>query len=178
MTAMTVRNKYPLIIRILHWLMALLIIGLLIVGLIMTGMDKDDPNRSLLFALHKSFGLTVLMLAALRLVLKLLLGGPPLPMAIPFFERLLATLGHWALYAFMFAMPISGYVLSTSFGLPVKWFGIPMPKLVGIDKTRGELAGDFHEFAAYALIMLLLIHVGAVAIHYFKERVNLLKRMI
>jgi cytochrome b561 len=171
------KEKYPAAIRILHWLMALMIIGLLTAGLVMTDMQRDDPNRSLVYGLHKSFGLTVLMLAILRFALKVKLGAPPLPGVIPARERLLASLGHWALYGFMFAMPVSGYLMSASMGLPVKWFGAALPKLVSVDRVRGRLAGDFHAWAAYALIGLLALHVGAVLLHYFKERVNLLKRM-
>ncbi len=170
--------KYPPSIRILHWLIALCIICLLIVGLYMTGLQKADPLRGTLYGLHKSFGITVLMLAALRLVLRLKLGKPPYPAAIPVSEQKMADLGHWALYGFMFAMPISGYLMSTSFGLPVKWFGLTLPKLVGIDKARGALSADFHQYAAYTLIAVLVIHVSAVALHYFKHRTNLLKRMI
>ncbi len=170
-------DKYPLSIRVLHWLMAITIIGLLAVGLIMSDMSKSDPLRATLYSLHKSFGITVLMLASLRLALKLKLGGPSLPGTIPAMERHLATLGHWALYGFMFLMPVSGYVMSASYGLPVRWFGITVPRLVSIDKARGALASDIHEFAAYALIGMLLLHVGAVALHYISHHVNLLKRM-
>jgi cytochrome b561 len=170
-------EKYPLAIRVLHWLMAVMIIGLLAVGLIMTDLAKDNPYRSSLFALHKSFGLTVLMLAVLRLALKLKNGGPPFPSIIPRIQKLLAHLGHWALYGFMFALPVSGYIMSSSFGLPVKWFGFAVPKLLKPDRTRGEWAADFHAYAAYALIGMLVLHIGAVILHYVKERINLLKRM-
>lgn len=175
---MQASDKYPFSIRLLHWLIALFIIALLTVGFVMTGMDKADPLRGTLYGLHKSFGVTVLMLAVLRLSLRLKLGTPPLPAVIPALERTLAGLGHGTLYAFMFLMPISGYVMSTSYGLPVKWFGLALPRLVDVDKARGALAADIHYFAAYALIGLLAAHVGAVAFHYFRQRVNLLRRML
>ncbi len=171
-------GKYPLVIRILHWLIALTIIALLAVGLFMTGLSKSDPLRGTLYGLHKSFGITVLMLAALRLPLRMILGAPPLPETIPAMERILAHLGHWALYVFMFLMPVSGYVMSTSYGLTVHWFGIALPKLVGVDKARGELFSDIHTYAAYALIGLIAVHVGAVILHYYRHKENLLKRMI
>jgi cytochrome b561 len=170
-------SKYSLAIRILHWLMAAAIIGLLAVGLIMSDIPRGNPLRGALYALHKSFGLTVLVLAFLRLALRLKSGAPPLPETIPGIERRLAKLGHWALYGFMFLMPVSGYVMSASYGLPVKWFGIMVPRVVSIDKARGALAGDVHSFAAYALIGMLVMHIGAVVLHYFKHRVNLLGRM-
>ena len=178
MNALTTSSKYPLSIRILHWLMAIIIICLLAVGLIMSDMPKTDPLRGTLYSLHKSFGVTILMLFVLRLALRLKLGKPPLPDSIPRSERILAELGHWALYGFMVAMPVSGYLMSTSYGLPVKWFSLALPKLVGIDKDRGMLASDFHTYAAYALIALLVLHVSAVLLHYVKHRTNLLRRMV
>jgi len=171
-------EKYPLAIRILHWLIAVMIIGLLAVGLYMTGLSRDNPNRALLYGLHKSFGVTVLVLAFVRLGLRLKLGVPKLPEVIPWIEQKLAELGHYALYGFMIAMPLSGYIMSNSFGLTVKWFGIELPRLVTIDKARGLLALDAHTYMAYALIGLIVVHAGAVVLHYIKHRVNLLNRMI
>jgi len=170
--------KYSLPIRILHWIIALLIIGLITVGLIMSDLPKDAPNRPLLYSVHKSFGVTVLFLAVLRFALRLRLGGPPLPLAIPAMERILAQLGHYAFYGFMIAMPVSGYIMSNSFGLSVKWFGIELPKLFPTDRETGHLAADFHSLAAYSLIGLILLHVAGVVKHYLKERINLLSRMI
>ncbi len=171
-------EKYPLTIRLLHWLMALLIIGLLIVGFVMSSLPNGDPMHGTLVSLHKSFGITVLALALVRLVLRLTLALPPLPESIPRRERLLAHLGHWRSYGFMVAMPLSGYLMSASYGLPVKCLGILVPRAVSIDKARGEQAWDIHSYGAYALVIMLLLHVGAVLLHYLRERVNLLKRML
>jgi cytochrome b561 len=170
--------KYPIALRILHWLMAVMIIGLLALGLYMAELPKGDPRHDTLYNLHKSFGVTVLALAFIRLAVRMALGAPPLPEIIPVMERRMAELGHLALYGFMFLMPVSGYVMSTSYGLSVKWFGITLPRLMGIDRARGALAGDVHSYAAYALIGMILMHAGAVILHYVRQRVNLLKRMI
>jgi len=171
-------GKYPLSLRLLHWLMAFIIIALLIVGLIMTGLPGNDPLRPTLYALHKSFGLTVFLLAALRLFLRLKEGVPPLPEIIARSERMLAQAGHWAFYDYFALMPLSGYLMTNSFGMPVKWFAVELPRLIGVDKDRGHLLADFHAYAAYTLIGLITLHVLAVVVHYVKERVNLLKRMV
>ena len=144
----------------------------------MTAIPRSNPTHDTLYNLHKSFGITVFALAFLRLGLKLKLGAPPFPSVIPRIEQWLATLGHWALYGFMFLMPVSGYVMSASYGLPVKWFGLPIPRLVSIDKARGVLAGEIHQFAAYSLIVMIMLHVGAVIQHFLIHRLNLLKRMV
>jgi len=169
--------KYPLSLRILHWLIAALILALLAVGLVMTHLDKDDPSRPTLFGLHKSFGVTLLLLAALRLYLRLRLIIPPLPEIIPAFERAMAGLSHWLLYGFMFAMPLSGYLMTNFFGRPVQWFGLTLPKLVAVDKDRGEWAWQFHWIAAYLLIGLITLHASAALWHFLRQRVNLLERM-
>src|SRR5262249_37078940 len=127
---------------------------------------------------HKSFGLTVLALAVLRFILRLKLGAPPLPESIPAHERALAHMSHWLFYVFMIGIPLSGYVMTASFGTPLKWFGLPVPHLIGIDRDRGHLFADIHAYAAYTLIGLITIHVLAVVLHYVKHRTNLLKRMI
>ena len=74
-------------------------------------------------------------------------------------------------------MPISGYTMSTSFGLSVHWFGVTLPKLMGVDKERGALAADIHGYGAWVLIALICGHVGAVLWHYLRQHINLLRRM-
>jgi len=169
--------KYHLSIRILHWLMAAIIISLLAVGLIMEDLPRSDPLRATLFSLHKSFGITILFLAIIRLGLRLRLGIPPLPDIIPAIERVMAELGHKTLYCFMFALPLSGYLMTNSFGFPVKWFGIELPRLIDADKARGHLLVDFHQYAAYILIGVISVHALAVLWHFLKQRLNLLSRM-
>jgi cytochrome b561 len=171
-------EKYALIIRVLHWLMAAVIIGLLVAGFIMLDVPKTDPLRHTVYSLHKSLGITILMLAVLRLGLRLKSRAPVLPEAISALHRRLAHVGHWALYGLMLLMPVSGYVMSISNGQPVKWFGSALPRLLNENKTRGAMAGDIHAYAAYILIGMLVLHAGAVIWHYLFERVNLLRRMM
>ena len=174
----TLADTYPLAMRILHWLIALLIIGLLAVGFIMTSLDRDSQWHGTLYHLHKSFGVTVLALAVVRLALRLTLPVPPLPSVIPAVERFLAHAGHWALYLFMFLMPVSGWIMSNSFGQPATWFGFSLPRIVTTDRVRGALASDIHYYGAWTLILLLAGHISAVLFHYLRQRVNLLRRML
>jgi cytochrome b561 len=170
--------KYALSIRVLHWALAAAIIGLLAAGFIMVDVPRTEPLHHTLYSLHKSFGITILLLAALRLGLRLKFAAPLLPEAISALHRRFAHLAHWMLYGFMALMPLSGYVMSISNGQPVKWFGAALPRLLSEDKMRGAMAGYTHAYAAYILIGMLILHVGAVIGHYLFERVNLLRRMI
>lgn len=170
--------KYPLGIRILHWLMALIIIGLLCVGLYMTGMSKDDPLRGTLYMLHKSFGVIILVLFFVRLLWRLGAGVPALPDVIPAAERNAAHLGHYALYLFMIGMPLSGFIMSQAGSYPVVFFGITLPRLMEKNPPIGKLMDTIHDYGAYTLIALLCLHVAGVVFHRVKERVNLLQRMV
>lgn len=171
------KGKYALEIRVLHWLMAVALLGMLIVGFVVSGIPKSEPARHFYLGLHKSFGITLFALAAVRLMSRLFAAAPSLPDAIPSMQRAIAQTAHFALYGLMLLMPISGYVMSISMGQPVRWFGLAVPRLLAEDHARGLVAGGIHAVAAYALVALLTLHVGAVAWHYFSDRVNLLRRI-
>ena len=171
------KEKYALEIRVLHWLMAIAIVGMLIAGFIVSGIPKNEPTRHLYLGLHKSFGMTLFALAALRLTSRLFVAPPPLPGTIRSMQRAFAHAAHYAFYGLMLLMPVSGYVMSISMGQPVRWFGLAVPRLLGEDHARGLLAGNVHAVAAYALLALLTLHVAAVAWHYFVDRLNLLRRI-
>ncbi len=171
------KEKYAIEIRVLHWLMAIAFAGMLIAGFIVSGIPKDEPSRHLILGLHKSFGLTLFALAALRAMSRLFARAPSLPDAIPSMQHAIAQVAHVAFYGLMFVMPMSGYVMSISMGQPVRWFGLDVPRLLAEDRARGLVAGNVHAVAAYVLIALLALHVGAVAWHYFYDRVNLLRRI-
>lgn len=171
-------EKYSGAIRVLHWVMAILIIMMLTMGLVMGNIPRGDPNRLWVYNLHKSLGVTILALAFIRLLIRAKTKAPALPDAIPAIERTLAKLGHLGLYAFMFALPITGLVMSNGFGFAVSWFGVELPRLVSPNRDLGGLAAEAHEILAYTLIALVAMHVLAVIKHYVRERINLLKRMI
>ena len=171
-------EKYALTIRCLHWIMAGLIAMMLVLGFISASFPKGDTARHFYLGMHKSFGITLLALAVLRAGLKFVTAAPPLPDAISSTQRTLSRLGHLGLYGLMFLLPISGYVMSVSMGQPVRWFGLNVPRLLPEERTRGMIAESVHATVAYVLIAALTLHVGAVAWHYFRHRVNLLRRVV
>ena len=109
----------------LHWLTAVLILGLAAVGLLMTELPTS-PMKMQVYALHKSFGLTVLALTVLRLSWRLLAGSPE---ALPGgkLQSLAAKSVHGMLYVLLFAMPLSGWLYNSASGFPLRWFGMPLP---------------------------------------------------
>jgi cytochrome b561 len=161
--------------------MALLIPSILAVGIYMTEfLPKDSPNHLQVYELHKSFGVLALILIAIRILNRLLNKAPALPASMPKIEQILSHLGHFGLYILMIAVPLSGFLMSNSFGFPVKFFSIELPRMIGTNFEYGKIFAAAHELCAYGLLALIAIHVLAVIKHRFFDRPehDVLKRMI
>jgi cytochrome b561 len=162
----------------LHWLTLVLILGLAMVGLLMTDLP-NGPQKIQLYALHKSFGLTVLGLTAIRLIWRLFSTTPEMAENTPAWQALIAKLTHGLLYVLLFAMPISGWLYNSAAGFPLKYFGLfKLPKLSGYDPQLKALAGEAHETFFYILALLMLMHAGAALKHHYLDKDNTLTRML
>ncbi len=173
--------KYPLSHRILHWFMALLILVAIGIGIYMTKfLTHDSPNRMEVYDLHKSLGVMVLIFIVIRIVNRLKIQVPPLPQTMPKIEIVAAHLAHIALYLGMVAVPLSGYLMSSFYGFPVKMFGLLVPSLVGTHPEIGGICASLHGLFAYGLLTLVVLHVLAVVKHRFFDKAehDVLKRMI
>lgn len=168
-------TKYPKLVRIIHWLMAAIIICLIVSGLTLQFWPKEFKPQ--FYYWHKSFGILILILVLLRVNLRLKNLMPPYPDKFSRFIVLSAKLWHLALYALMFTMPISGYVMSMAGGYGVSVFGFQMVDLIGKNKELGEIAYNVHDIAADFLLIMIIIHVSAVIKHAIIDKENLLKRM-
>jgi len=173
--------KYHSFLRILHWVMALLIITMLFLGWYMANMvEKNNPLRGSLYDLHKSIGVTLLILVIIRIAIRLATFIPPLPATIHPLIRAASQVSHYTLYIFMVIMPLSGYGMSNSFGRGVALFGIPLPKILPDDKEIGGLLRQVHGVAGYVLMGLVALHVAAALWHRFfdKKENDVLPRMV
>jgi cytochrome b561 len=122
--------------------------------------------RSEVLFFHKSFGVTVLRLIALRIVWRLIAGAPEYVEPLGRLTHAAARAGHLALYVLMIAMPVSGYLTSTAGGHEVSWFGLfSLPSLVGKDKFLDETTSWAHLVFAWAIGIVLAGHLGAVVWH-------------
>ena len=162
----------------LHWLTAVLIICLAIVGLIMSELPTSAFKMQV-FAVHKSFGITVLALTMLRLAWRLF-AGTPNNITSPGLQILAAKIVHGAMYGVLFAMPLSGWLYNSASGFPLRWFGIiSLPKLfTGFNPSIKTLALNIHQSLFYVLAGLLLVHAGAALYHHYYIGDNTLKRML
>jgi cytochrome b561 len=161
-------QKYALSVRIVHWAMATIIIGLLGLGFYMEYfLAGDSPFRGQIYYLHKSFGALVLFFIAYRIFLKLTNKAPELPKTINKLSQRLAFFTHMALYLLMIMMPLSGYLMSNSFGHPVHLFFIELPNLVSKNIELGKLFGDIHEILGYSFAFIITLHIAGALKHRF-----------
>lgn len=171
-------DRYGAVSKAFHWLSALLVIGLLCVGLYMTNAEKSAALFPL-YGLHKSFGIVVLAVTFLRVLWHLASKKPALVDDMKKWEKAAAKGAHHFLYLCMFAMPLSGWLMSSAKGRTVKLFDtVTLPDLVGKNAELGDKLADFHELCAWVLIGVIILHATAALKHHFIEKDVTLKRML
>lgn len=173
--------KYAISSRIIHWIMAALIIFMLGLGLYMADyLPKDAPNRLEIYGLHKSLGALALIFILIRVINRFIFKSPALPNSLPKLEKTLAHIGHIALYILMIAAPLSGYLMSNSFGYPVQLFSISLPVLISANFEAAKFFKEAHEVSTTLLMIVVAVHIAAVIKHRFfdKPENDVLKRML
>lgn len=160
-----------------HWLVAALILTAFPLGIYMHDLPLS-PTKLQLYSWHKWLGIAVLFLAALRLAWRLTHRPPP-PLPAPAWQQQAAELTHVALYLLMFAVPLSGWLMSSAKGFPVVWFGVlPLPDLVGKDEALGDLLKLAHQWLNLALAGLVGLHLAGALKHHLIDRDATLSRIL
>jgi cytochrome b561 len=160
----------------LHWLLALAIVATFSLGVYMHELPQT-PQRDQLYAWHKSAGVCILALSALRLLWRLT-HRPPAEVAMPRWQARAARSVHWLMYALFFGVPLSGWAYSSATGHPVVLFGaLPLPDFVPVGKALASTAKSLHELLGTALGILVIGHVAAALKHHWLDRDGLLARM-
>jgi cytochrome b561 len=163
----------------LHWLIALLIAGAFTLGLVMTDIAGLTPTKLRYFSWHKWAGVTVLALAALRLLWRLAHRPPALPGALPAWQRGAAHGLHCLLYVLMFAVPLSGYFYTLAAGVPVVYFGVvELPVLIAPNAELKPLLKMVHYWLNMLMAGTVGLHVAAALKHQFIDRDGILRRMM
>ncbi|MFO7324881.1 MAG: cytochrome b [Pseudomonadota bacterium] len=161
----------------LHWLVAGLILTALFMGWTMTEMAVS-PQRLKVYNWHKWVGVTVLLLALVRLAWRFTHRPPPL-VSMPSWQRGLAHAGHALLYVLMVAQPVTGWIYSNYSGYPVVYLGkIPLPDLVGRNRELAEVWVGIHATLGMVLAVVVAGHVLAALYHQFIVRDGTVKRML
>ncbi|HCX66481.1 MAG TPA: cytochrome B [Rhodobiaceae bacterium] len=170
----------------LHWLIAVLFLAMLAIGVTMVRLPLTDPWTFPLFQFHKSLGATIFLLACARIAWGAGNNPPPLPASLKPHERVLARLTHWGLYAVLFLMPLTGWVIvsASPLGIPTVLYGIvPLPHIGFVaghpQKAAIETAASWaHWGLAIFAATLIVLHMAAALWHHFAKRDDVLTRML
>jgi len=164
--------------RVFHWSMAALIAGQVILGKYAHELDPT-PEKLDLMMWHKSIGITLLFLVSLRLLWTLLNPRPNAVSTTRSWERMAAGLSHISLYALMFAIPLSGWLMNSAKNVPFSVYRlVPWPALIAPDKALGEQLEEWHEGLASVMLAVLGVHILAALWHHFLRRDPVLLRML
>lgn len=169
--------RYTPLAIVLHWLVALLIFAAFPLGVYMHELPLS-PTKLQLYSYHKWIGITVLLLAGVRVVWRLSHRPPPLPDSVVGWQRQVSAGVHGLLYGLILAIPLSGWLMSSAKGFQTVWFGVlPLPDLLDKDRALGELLATVHQVLNFSLLGLVVLHVAAALKHHFIERQPFLQRM-
>ena len=173
--------RYNPVSIILHWVLGIALVAIFSFGIYMADLPFS-PSRLKLFNWHKWAGISILLLSVLRLLWRVTHPAPPLPakiaLAMPEWQLKAHHATHIALYALFFVVPLIGWAYTSAAGFPVVLFGqFPLPDFVSADKALAALIKPWHQISAYALAILVALHVAAALKHQFIDRDGLLKRM-
>jgi len=158
-----VDDVFPLFSRILHWLMALMILAMLLIGIAMVA-ALDDYHR--LVSIHKPLGMLILVLVAVRLINRLFQPPPPLPEAMPGWQQFIAHASHFVLYGLMFALPMVGWGMLSAARYPiVLWGPLQLPPILPHSLALYTALRDAHTVLAYLLFLTFLAHFAAAMMH-------------
>lgn len=182
------RSRYGAVAMTLHWLLAAAILFMVWLGFFMMSLDENDPRTFPLVQIHKAIGLTILVLTVVRLSWRLANPVPPLPEAMLRWERVSARAVHVLFYVLMISVPLLGWatVSSAPLAVPTTWFGLfevpHIPFLADLPRAEKRVIEEplavIHSLAALAMAGLAALHAAAALKHHFRDRDDVLKRML
>src|SRR5580658_1610451 len=168
-------KQFALLSRILHWLMAAMLLAMLFIGVAMVS-SLGDYHK--LVAIHRPLGIMILILAAIRLVNRMFTTLPPFPPTMSPLERRIATASEKLLYTLMFALPLVGWGMLSAGHYPIVMFGpVHLPPILPANPTLYAVLRKTHTVLAYLLFLTFLAHLTAVLFHTLVIRDGLLNRM-
>jgi cytochrome b561 len=180
------KSRYSTVAIFLHWTIAALILLNIWFGWRMSGLKGMAQFD--LFQIHKSIGITILLLSIVRLGWRLINRPPPYPASMTRIERLGASAMHWLLYNFMIVLPLTGWIIvsASPYNLPTVLFRtVPWPHLgfihdlpMAVRQTIEARFGTVHEWLAWSLLALAVFHAAAALKHHFYNRDDVLSRML
>lgn len=184
----TIKNtdtRYGLVAMALHWAMAVLILYMAWLGLGLEDFTEGSVAQLEQLRLHQSIGITLLLLAFARLGWRLAGKAPAALLSLTELQQKLATAMHWLFYGFMIGAPLAGWTtasLSPNAEVINLYGVLPWPMIPGVpelaSKANEHLAHEVHEIIVFAMLGLLVLHIGAALWHHFRLKDDGLKRML
>ena len=176
MTDSVLRYRAPA--RLIHWIMAILVLGLIAAGFLMVRDGLSRSFQNFLFISHKNIGVLVMILFFVRIIYRW--RNPPVlnPVPLPKAQQLAAHVTHFGLYALLLIMPLAGYVRVRAGGFPIEALdAMGIPALVPRSEALAAFAKAVHFYGAYAIAILVAMHIGAAAYHGLVKRDGIFSRM-
>ena len=171
-----VRRRFTVPQRMLHWGMAVCILAMLFIGVGMV--STVMPKYLALVSIHKPLGIAILVLALIRLAVRLGYGAPSLPVDLPAPMRLAAQLSHYAFYVLMIGMPLIGWGMLSAAAYPVVLFGsVHLPAILPQSDSLHALLWNAHFYLAFVFFALILLHVAAALFHALVRRDGVFEAM-
>jgi len=165
------KSSYGIVAILLHWIMAFLIIGLFVLGIVMVDLDYYSKWYVAAPWWHISIGMAVFALLVVRMVW-MFSNIRPMPInSYKSWEIIAAKITHYLFYVLLFVICISGYLITTAKGAAIDMFGwFDIPAVINFNKNQADIAGKFHEIAAYIMTFLFVLHVCATFKHHFFDK--------
>jgi cytochrome b561 len=169
------RRQFTVLSRILHWVMAIMVLAMLSIGVAMV---SSLANYSWLISIHRPLGILILILVVIRFVNRRLSSLPPFPATMSSGERFAATVSEYVLYALMFALPLVGWGMLSAARYPIVVFGsIKLPAILPHNAMLYAVLRKTHTIFAYSLFLAIVAHFGAILFHTFIVRDKIFSRM-
>ena len=173
------RYRFGPVAKLLHWLIAALMLSLIPTGWYMVGLSDEDIWYYRFLDLHQAMGLSVFALFVVKIIWMLISPNPKPLNSLPTWERRSARVVHTLLIALMAVIPTLGYLFAAGQGDPIDLYGIiEIPGVIELTKSEGELIIDLHAYFAYGCAVLIAIHILAALKHHFIDKNNALARML
>lgn len=174
-------ENWGAVAKILHWGVAVTILAMIPFGWWMEGLEPLS-RRIEMTQWHKAVGVLLLVFILLRVIWRSTSKTPALPADMPAWEKAAAHAGHAALYLAILAQPVIGVLMSQASPYretyPVKLLGLPLPNVVPVNETLEEVMSSLHSAGAWAILLLVGLHVAAALKHHFIDKNRILVRML
>lgn len=178
-------KRYSLVQRLLHWIIALIVIGTLAGGLTLSIYDGFEGTKeafglavtNMIYKYHKTFGVIILAAMTVRLIARLIYGKPDYAEPLTRFEHVASTAVHHLLYVLLLVQPTLGWLATGAAGFPVEFFNSKLPPILGKDKALGEMLYEWHGVIGWLIFVLLILHVCGALKHWLINRDSVMQRM-